>query len=70
MGRRFLGTVLFLMPCLCLFNNAGRLAQERCSGWGWFLFLGFGSLGVALNIWTGEIPTPRSQKPYSSHDLE
>jgi hypothetical protein len=73
MGRRLVGTVLFLIPCLCLFDTAGRLAQDQRSGWGWFLCFGLMMTGVALNIWTGEIPTPRSphsQKPYSSHDLE
>jgi hypothetical protein len=73
MGRRLVGSVLFLGIAIYLFEIAGRLAADQRTGWGWFLFFGLMMSGVALNIWTGEIPTPRSphsQKPYSSHDLE
>ena len=73
MGRRLVGSLMFVGAALFLFEIAGRLTSEGKSGWGWFLLAGLVLAGVALNIWTGEIPTPgcsRCRKPFSSHDLE
>jgi len=56
-----------------LFEVAGRLASDQRAGWGWFLISGMMLSGVALNLWTGEVPEPgcpRCQKPPSLHDLE
>jgi hypothetical protein len=73
MGRRLVGSLMFLGVAITLFEIAGRLASEQRAGWGWFAFLGLMLSGVALNLWNGEIPMtrcPRCQKPYSSNDLE
>jgi len=73
MGRRLVGSFVILGAAIFLCEIAGRLASEVKAGWGWFLFAGMTLAGVALNIWTGETPTPRCprcQKPYSAHDLE
>ena len=73
MGRRLVGSFVFCGTAIFPCEIAGRLAAEGKAGWGWFLFAGMTLAGVALNIWTGEIPTPQcthSQKPYSASDLE
>jgi hypothetical protein len=73
MGRRLVGSLLFLGTAIFLFEIAGRLASEQRGGWGWFVLAGLILAGIALNLWTGEIPTPqcpRCQKPYQSNDLE
>jgi hypothetical protein len=70
MGRRLVGSLMFVGIAITLFQIAGRLASEQRAGWGWFVLAGLMMSGVALNIWNGEVPTPRCEKPYSSHDLE
>jgi hypothetical protein len=73
MGRRLVGSLMFLGVAIFLFEIAGRLALEQRAGWGWFVFAGLMMAGVAANIWSGETPTTRChrcQKPYSTHDLE
>jgi hypothetical protein len=40
MGRRLVGTVLFLGVALSLFEVAGRLVMHQKAGWGWFLTSG------------------------------
>jgi hypothetical protein len=73
MGRRLVGSLMFLGSSLFVFELASRLASQQRPGWGWFVFAALMLTGVALNIWTGDIPTPecsRCQKPYSVHDLE
>jgi hypothetical protein len=73
MERRLLGSLMFLGTAIVLFEIAGRLASEKAAGWGWFVFVGLMLSGVALNIWTGEIPTPpctRCEKPHITGDLE
>ncbi len=73
MGKRLVGSMMFLGIAIVLFEIAGRLASEQRTGWGWFVFAGLLMAGVALNLWTGEIPTPhcpRCQKPYQPNDLE
>lgn len=73
MGRRLVGSLIFLGVAIFLFEIGGRLALEQRAGWGWFVFAGLVISGVALNVWNGEIPTtrcPSCQKPYSPHDME
>ena len=73
MGRRLVGSLMFLGASILLFEIAGRLASEQRAGWGWFVFAGLMLAGVALNLWTGEFvtpPCPRCQKPYHSNDFE
>jgi hypothetical protein len=64
---------LFLGLAALLFDLGGRLASEQRAGWGWFLGFGLMLAGVALNLWIGDIPTPRCprcQKPRPPGDLE
>jgi hypothetical protein len=73
MGRRLVGSLLFVGLATLLFDLAGRLACEQRAGWGWFLGCGLMLAGVALNLWTGDIPAPRCprcQKPCPLDDLE
>lgn len=73
MGRRLVGTVLFLGVAMLMILIAGGLASEGRATCGWFLGSGMMLSGVALNLWTGEVPEPgcpRCQKPPSLHDLE
>jgi hypothetical protein len=73
MGKRLVGSLMFLGVASFLFEIAGRLAWDQRAGWGWFVFAGLMMTGVALNLWAGETPTPqcpRCQKPYSPHELE
>jgi hypothetical protein len=73
MGHRLVGTLLFAGIAVFLFDLAGRLATEQRAGWGWFLGFGLMLASIALNLWTGEVPTPRCprcQKPYPADDLE
>ena len=73
MGRRLVGRLMFLGAAVDLVGIAGRLASEQRAGWGWFLFTGMVLSGVAVNLWTGEIPThrcPDCQKPRPDHCLE
>jgi hypothetical protein len=73
MGRRLVGSLLFVGLAALLFDLAGRLAWEQRAGWGWFLGSGLMLVGVALNLWTGEVPTarcPRCQKLHPPDDLE
>ena len=51
MFRRLVGTILFLIPSLVLFDRAWRLASEERSGWGWFLAAGMVLSGIAVNVW-------------------
>jgi hypothetical protein len=62
MGRRLTGCVLFLLPTMCLFEIAGRLASDQRGGWGWFLFTGLMLSGIAHNVWTGEFPESRGKE--------
>jgi hypothetical protein len=59
MVRRLVGTLLFLIPAMGLFEIAGRLASEGCGSWWAFLAAGWAALGVATNCWVGEFPLPR-----------
>jgi hypothetical protein len=64
--RRLVGTLLFMIPALGLFEIAGRLALEGCGGWWTFLTAGWAALGVATNCWSGEFlisRRPACQKP-------
>jgi hypothetical protein len=73
MGRKILGCVMFLGVASLLFEVAGRLASEQRAGWGWFLFAGLMISGIALNLWTGEVSTPRCpccKNSTITHDLE
>jgi hypothetical protein len=65
--RRLLGTVLFLIPALGLFEIAGRLASEGRGSWWAFLVAGWTALGVATNHWSGDIPA--CQKPDPQDEL-
>ncbi len=73
MARRLVGSVLFLGVAIILFSIAGRLASVQRAGWGWFLFAGLMISGVALNLWTAEVPKPGCslcRKPRQSQDFE
>jgi hypothetical protein len=73
MGHRLAGSLLFMGLAALLFDLAGRLAWEQRAGWGWFLAFGLMISGVALNLWIGDMPTPRcprGQKPLTPDDLE
>jgi hypothetical protein len=73
MGRRLVGSLMFLGVAIFLFEIAGRLASEQRAGWGWFVFAGLMVTGIALNLWTGETPAtryPPCHKSCSPHDLE
>jgi hypothetical protein len=73
MGRRLVGTVLFMGVALSLFEVSSRLVLHQKAGWGWFLATGLLITGVALNLWTGEAPPtgcPRCRKPQQSSDFE
>lgn len=63
MGRRLTGSLMFLGAATFLFEVAGRLASDQRGGWGWFLLTGLMMAGIALNIWDGESPDPRSKGP-------
>ena len=63
MGRRLVGSLMFLMPAFSLFEMAGRLASDQRAGWGWFLFAGLILSGIALKLWTGEVPDARVKEP-------
>ena len=72
MGRRLVGSVMFLGVALALFEIGGGLAMEKKANWGWFLISGLILSGVALNLWTEASPPsgcPRCRKPDSRHDL-
>jgi hypothetical protein len=63
---------MFLGAATFLFETAERLASDGRSGWGWFLVAGLMHTAFTLNLWTGEVPTPRCpncRKP-CSQDLE
>jgi hypothetical protein len=62
MGRRLVGSLLFLGAATFLFEIAGRLASEERSGWGWFVFAGLMLSGIAHNVWTGEFPESRGKE--------
>ena len=73
MGRRMVGSLLFLGAAIVPIEIGGRLASAGRAGWGWFLLAGMMLAGVALNLWTEEIPTPacsRCRKPIPPGDLE
>jgi hypothetical protein len=73
MGRRLVGSLMFLGAAIFLFAIAGGLASEQRAGWGWFLIAGMFLSGVALNLWNGDVATPQCppyQKPYMPNDLE
>ena len=53
MGRRLVGTVLFLGVAIIMILISGRLASEERATWVWFLGSGLMLSGVALNLWTG-----------------
>jgi hypothetical protein len=72
-GRKLVGCVMFLGVAIILFEVAGRLASEQRAGWGWFLVAGMILSGVALNLWSEEVPPPgtcRYPKLSNSEDLE
>ena len=54
MGRRLVGTILFLGASVSAIEVAGGLARSGRSGWGWFLLAGMVLAGVALNLWEGD----------------
>ena len=54
LGRRLVGSLLFLGTAILLFEIARRLASEQRTGWGWFVFVGLLLCSIALNFWTGE----------------
>jgi hypothetical protein len=73
MRRRLMGSIMFLAIALFLFAIAGGLASEQRAGWGWFLIAGMFITGVALNVWSEDVPTPQcpaNQKPYMPNYLE
>jgi hypothetical protein len=75
MLNRTLGSVLLLIPTLCLFEIAGRLAAEQRPGWGWFLLGGLMLGGMSANFWSTETqvvrPTPGKGRPSPDRwDLE
>jgi hypothetical protein len=72
MCRRWLGSILFLIPALCLFEIAGRLASEGRGGWAWFLLVGCWLAGSAVCVSTGEwegMPDSRLRKPEQPDEL-
>jgi hypothetical protein len=73
MGRRLVGSLMFLGTALFLFEIAGRMALTHRAGWGWFVFAGLVQAGVALNLWSEDMQTPRCrrcEKPPMSDDLQ
>jgi hypothetical protein len=58
MINRLVGTLLFLIPALALFEIAARLASEGRGSWWAFLAAGWAALGVASNYWVGDLPHP------------